>query len=82
MDITFLSLEGGTFSSSFNVFFDIRKGSLGGPIVLSRANPDESFYYNGVIWRDLYEYRFANPNWAMFDRSANFCMKALAVNGK
>jgi len=35
MDITFSSLEGGTFSSFFDVFFDIRKGSLAGPIVLS-----------------------------------------------
>ncbi len=58
------------------------RGPNGGPIVLSKANPDESFYWNGVIWRDLYEYRFDNPNWAMFDRSANFCMKALAVDAK
>lgn len=58
------------------------RGPHGGPIVVSKANPEESFYWNGVIWRDLYEYRFENPSWAMFDRSANFCMKALAVNGK
>ena len=56
------------------------RGPNGGPIVLSKANPEESYYFNGVIWRDLYEYRFDNPNWAMFDRSANFCMKALAVD--
>ena len=56
------------------------RGPNNGPIVLSRANPEESFYFNGVIWRDLYEYRFENPNWAMFDRSANFCMKALTVD--
>jgi len=35
MDITFLSTQGGTFSSFFDVFFDIRKGSLNGTIVLS-----------------------------------------------
>ncbi|WP_165224015.1 hypothetical protein [Aquisphaera insulae] len=35
MDITFTSLEGGTFTSFFDVFFDIRKGSLDGPIVFS-----------------------------------------------
>jgi hypothetical protein len=35
MDITFTSLAGGTFSSFFDVFFDIRKGSLAGPIVLT-----------------------------------------------
>ena len=56
------------------------RGPNGGPIVISKANPEESYYFNGVIWRDLYEYRFDNPNWAMFDRSANFCMKALAIN--
>lgn len=56
------------------------RGPNGGPVVISKASPDESFYWNGVIWRDLYEYRFDNPNWARFDRSANFCMKALAVD--
>ena len=50
-----------------------------GPLVLSKANPGESYYFDGS-WKDLYEYRFANPTWATFDRTANFCMKALAVN--
>jgi C1A family cysteine protease len=58
------------------------RGPNNGPIVLSKSNPEESFYYNGVIWRDLYEYRFDNPNWATFDRTANFCMKALTVDAK
>jgi len=58
------------------------RGPNNGPIVLSKANPEESYYFNGEIWRDLYEYRFDNPNWAMFDRSANFCMKALSVDAK
>jgi hypothetical protein len=35
MDITFNSLGGGTFSSFFDVFFDVRKGALDGAIVLS-----------------------------------------------
>jgi Lectin like domain/Papain family cysteine protease len=56
------------------------RGPNNGPIVISKANPEESYYYNGKIWRDLYEYRFDNPSWATFDRTANFCMKALAVN--
>ena len=51
-----------------------------GPLVISKANPGESFYFDGMAWRDLYEHRFNNPDWATFDRSANFCMKALAVN--
>ncbi len=50
-----------------------------GPMVLSKANPGESYYFDGA-WRDLYEYRFTNPNWATFDRTANFCLKALAVS--
>ncbi len=50
------------------------------PIVISKANPGESFYYDGKAWVDLYEYRFTNPTWATFDRTANFCMKALAVD--
>jgi hypothetical protein len=49
--------------------------------VLSKANPGESYYFDGT-WRDLYEYRFMNPTWATFDRTANFCMKALAVNAQ
>jgi len=35
MDITFTSPDGGTFTSFFDIFFDIRKGSLDGAIVLS-----------------------------------------------
>jgi len=58
------------------------RGPNNGPIVLSKANPEESYYYNGKIWRDLYEYRFDNPAWARFDRTANFCMKALTVDAQ
>jgi C1A family cysteine protease len=53
------------------------KGPNGGPIVISKANPGESFYFDGKEWRDLYDHRFQNPDWATFDRTANFCMKAL-----
>ncbi len=51
------------------------------PIVLSKANPCESYYWDGSAWRDLYDHRFENPPWGTFDRTANFCMKALAVRG-
>ncbi len=54
-------------------------GPNGGPIVVSKANPGESFYHDGSAWRDLYEHRFENPKWATFDRTANFCMKALVA---
>jgi len=37
--------------------------------VVSAANPDESYYWNGSAWVDLYNY---NP-------SANFCIKALTI---
>jgi len=33
--ITFNNADGGTFDSFFDIFFDIRKGSLNGPIILS-----------------------------------------------
>jgi hypothetical protein len=56
------------------------RGPNGGPIVISKANPGESFYLDNGVWKDLYQHRFDNPNWATFDRTANFCMKALAVN--
>jgi hypothetical protein len=52
----------------------------GNPIVISKANPGESYYFDGKAWVDLYEYRFTNPTWGVFDRTANFCMKALAVD--
>jgi hypothetical protein len=47
LSITFLSQENGTTSSFFDVFFDIRKGSLTGPIVYS----DELTLSNdGAAW--------------------------------
>jgi hypothetical protein len=51
-----------------------------GPLVISKANPGESYYWDGSSWKDLYDYRFENPNWATFDHTANFCMKALACS--
>jgi C1A family cysteine protease len=51
-----------------------------GPMVISKANAGESYYFDGVTWQDLYNHKFENPNWATFDRTANFCMKALTVN--
>jgi len=38
MGITFGSLDGGSFTSFFDVFFDIRKGSLNGAIVFSNTD--------------------------------------------
>ena len=49
------------------------------PIVVSKASAGESYYFDGKAWVDLYDYRFNNPEWGVFDRTANFCMKALAV---
>ncbi len=51
-----------------------------GPTVVSIANPKESYYHNGAQWLDLYEYKFDNPDWATFDKTANFCIKAIGVN--
>ena len=50
-----------------------------GPIVKSTANAGESYYYDGSGWRDLYEYDFDDPDWGVFDHTANFCIKALGV---
>jgi hypothetical protein len=49
------------------------------PVVVSKAARGESFYHDGGKWKDLYDYEFANPAWGTFDRTANFCMKALSV---
>jgi len=66
------------------------KGGKGGggepnPIVLSKANPGESYYFEGGQWKDLFDYKFQElPSWAAtanvtFDHTANFCIKALTV---
>ena len=47
-------------------------------IVESAANPGESYYYDGSEWADLYNYNFPNSTW---DGTANFCMKALTIDG-
>jgi C1A family cysteine protease len=69
-----------------------KKGGKGGggpkPIVVSKANPGESFYFDGSQWKDLYDYKFENlPAWATaanvpYDHTANFCIKALAVKAQ
>jgi C1A family cysteine protease len=41
-----------------------------GIVVDSTSNPCESYYLSGPTWLDLYE----------FDNTANFCIKALAMN--
>jgi len=45
-------------------------------IVESSSNPDESFYWDGSQWQDLYYY--ADPPWPA--GTANFCIKALTVD--
>ncbi len=53
-----------------------------GPTVISTASPGESFYHDGQMWRDLYEYDFDDPEWATFDQTANFCIKAIGRAGE
>ncbi len=47
------------------------------PTVISKAGPGESFYHVDGIWRDLQGHVFPNAAW---NKTANFCIKALAVN--
>jgi C1A family cysteine protease len=44
-------------------------------IVKSDANPEESYYWDGANWVDLYDYAFSDPSW---DQTANFCIKAFS----
>jgi hypothetical protein len=69
-------------TSEIPVLLDQGKGGKQKWIVISKANAGESFYFDGTEWKDLYEYKFANPDWATFDRTANFCIKALAVESR
>ena len=45
-------------------------------IVKSAASPGESYYWDGEVWRDLYNHSFSDPSW---DETANFCIKALTT---
>ncbi len=45
-------------------------------IVTSSSNPNESFYWDGSQWQDMYNY--ADPPWPA--HSANLCIKALTLD--
>jgi C1A family cysteine protease len=47
-------------------------------IVNSTSNPNESFYWNGSQWMDMYYYE--DPAWPGSAGSANLCIKALTVD--
>ena len=51
---------------------------LGAPpqrnIVVSEANPGESFFKQSSTWFDLYDHEFPDESW---DQTANFCIKAM-----
>jgi len=48
---------------------EVLLGGGRGTLVESRANPGESYYWDGAGWADLYD----------FNETANFCIKALTV---
>jgi len=45
-------------------------------IVNSTSNPDQSFYWDGSQWQDMYNYE--DPPWPA--GTANLCIKALTIN--
>ena len=45
-------------------------------IVNSTSNPNESFYWNGSLWMDMYYYE--DPPWPA--NTANLCIKALTID--
>jgi hypothetical protein len=53
-------------------FWAACKGALAGAgtVVVSSAQPGQSYYYDGIRWLDLHD----------LDDTANFCIKALAVH--
>jgi C1A family cysteine protease len=53
-------------------------GAQGRTIVESIAHADESYYWSGSTWVDLYDYVFSDPSW---DQTANFCIKAFTTGG-
>jgi len=46
--------------------------------VNSSANPNESFYWDGAQWQDMYYYE--DPTWLGSAGTANLCIKALTVD--
>ena len=74
MDVTFDSPAGGTFDAALDVSFDLRIGSLTGPIVLSDVLP---FTVDGVPWgrtpsHDAFGIDGVNSFLNGLDRSADF----------
>jgi hypothetical protein len=55
--------------------------SMKGTVVESAANPEESYYYNGNKWKDLYYYMSLDSilDW---EKTANFCIKGLTNPGE
>ncbi len=60
------------YAESAAEFWTSLKGASSGgeTIVVSSSDPGQSFYLDGMVWSDLHE----------VDDSANFCIKALAVD--
>ncbi len=65
----YLKLAAGGHPFDKTSYVPVLLGASEKPLVESRANPGESFYWNGTKWQDL-----TND-----DKTANFCIKALAV---
>jgi len=69
----YLSLGGQPFDRTSKV--SVLLGATGQSLIVkSSAQAGESFYFDGLSWQDLYDYKFKTSAW---NGTANFCIKAL-----
>ncbi len=76
----YLNLSHGGLAFDRTSQIPVLLGNGGDPltVVLSSANPGESYYHDGANWQDLFSFDFEDPTWGIWDQTANFCIKALA----
>jgi len=71
----YLSDGGHPFDRTSEVPVLLVKKNYEETIVISSANPGESYFYQNSEWTDLFNESLGDPEW---DKTANFCIKGLA----